>query len=304
MLSAGDSQRVAVLMRETAAAELLPRFRTLAKGDIRLKGQGDLVTVADVASERRLAVGLARILPGVPVVGEEAVENDRGLVDLIGRPGEACWIVDPLDGTANFVAGRDRFAMIVCLVWDRLAVGGWILDVPHGQMAIALKGQGATLDGIAVRRRKPERPPNGYVGLNVREEFDRQLHPKQRGRLGRVWPGSCSGVEYLEILSGQADFNLYTGAMPWDHAGGTLMLAEAGGEGRRLDGQPYAPSQPTTSGVIAAIHPEVFSDVRAVYEAVRVPRRTRSLSQTSADRPRTDRGFLTDYAFRPWENSY
>ena len=77
-----------------------------------------MVTVADVASEQRLASGLAKILPGVPVVGEEAVESDPGLVDLIGRPGEACWIVDPLDGTANFAAGRDRFAMIVCLVQD------------------------------------------------------------------------------------------------------------------------------------------------------------------------------------------
>ena len=75
MLSAGDSQRVAELMRETAAAELLPRFRNLAKDDIREKRPGDVVTVADVASEQRLAVGLAKILPGVPVVGEEAVEK-------------------------------------------------------------------------------------------------------------------------------------------------------------------------------------------------------------------------------------
>jgi fructose-1,6-bisphosphatase/inositol monophosphatase family enzyme len=271
MLSPGASQRVADLMRETAAAELLPRFRTLAKDEIHFKRPGEVVTVADVASEQRLAVGLATILPGVPVVGEESVEKDPALVNLIGRAGQSCWIVDPLDGTANFAAGRDRFAMIVCLVRDRSAVGGWILDVPHGQMAIALKGQGATLDGIPVRRRKPERPPDGYVGSNVCEQFDRQLHPHQRGKLGRVWPGSCSGIEYLAMLSGRADFNLYSQAMPWDHAAGTLMLTEAGGECRRLDGQPYTPSQPTTSGVITAVHPQVCSDVRAVYEAVCMP---------------------------------
>ena len=57
MLSAGDAQRVAELMRETAAAELLPRFRNLAEGEIRAKRPGDLVTVADVASEQRLASG-------------------------------------------------------------------------------------------------------------------------------------------------------------------------------------------------------------------------------------------------------
>src|SRR5512139_3942178 len=163
MLNPGDSQRVAELMRETAAGELLPRFRTLAKEDIRLKGPGDVVTVADVASEQRLAAGLARILPGVPVVGEEAVEKDPGLVDLIARPGESCWIVDPLDGTANFASGTDRFAIIVCLVRDTVTVGGWILDVPRGHMAVALKGEGVTLDGVQVKRPKPARPPVGFV---------------------------------------------------------------------------------------------------------------------------------------------
>src|SRR5947207_2016514 len=140
MLSAGDSQRVAGLMRETAAAEVLPRFRNLTKQDIREKRPGDIVTVADVASEQRLASGLAKILPGVPVVGEEAVEADPGLLDLIGRRGESCWIVDPLDGTANFAAGKDQFAVIVCLVQDGATVGAWILDVPKGRMAVALMG--------------------------------------------------------------------------------------------------------------------------------------------------------------------
>lgn len=271
MLNSAASHRVAELMRETAAAELLPRFRALAEEDIRQKRPGDLVTVADVASEQQLTTGLAKILPGVPVVGEEAAEKNPGLIDLIARPGEACWIVDPLDGTKNFAEGKDRFAMIVCLVHDTVAMGGWILDVPHGQMAIALKGQGITLDGKPVKRRKAERPPDGYVGLNVHQEFDRQLAPQQRRRLGRVWPGNCSGIEYLEILSGQADFNLYSRAMPWDHAAGTLMLTEAGGEGRRLDGQLYAPSQPTTSGIVAAINPRVWSEVRILFEAVRMP---------------------------------
>ncbi len=161
MLSPGDSQRVADLMRETAAAELLPRFRTLSKDEIRFKRPGDVVTVADVASEQRLAVGLAKILPGVPVVGEEAVEKEPGLVDLIGRPGEACWIVDPLDGTANFAAGKDRFAMIICLVRDRSAVAGWILDVPRGRMGVVHKGQGVAVDGAPVRGRPPDRRSSG-----------------------------------------------------------------------------------------------------------------------------------------------
>src|SRR5438874_1043850 len=127
MLGSGDPSRVADLIREVATAALLPRFRNLSKAYIRLKRAGDVVTVADVASAQGLASGLAKILPGVPVVGEEAVENDAGLLDLIGRRGEACWIVDPLDGTANFAAGKDKFAVIVCLVRNTATVGAWIL---------------------------------------------------------------------------------------------------------------------------------------------------------------------------------
>src|SRR5258708_5591634 len=181
-------------MRETAAAELLPRFRTLSKEEIRFKRPGDVVTVADVASEQRLAVGLARILPGVPVVGEEAVEKDPGLVDLIGRPGEACWIVDPLDGTANFAAGKDRFAMIICLVQDRSAVAGWILDVPRGRMAVARKGQGVAVDGTPVRGKPPERPLIGYVGPKPRKAVDRQPPPAARRQLANMSASTCASL--------------------------------------------------------------------------------------------------------------
>jgi len=271
MLSPGDSQRVADLMRETAAAELLPRFRTLAKEDIRFKRPGDVVTVADVASELRLVDGLAKILPGVPVVGEEAVEKDPGLVELIGRPGEACWIVDPLDGTANFAAGKDRFAMIICLVQDRSAVAGWILDVPRGRMAVAHRGQGVTLDGTPVHGTPPTRPLIGFVGFKIRKEFDRQLPPAARQQLGRVSTLGCAGIEYLEILAGRADFSLYRMTKPWDHAAGTLMLGEAGGNAVRFDGQPYAPAQPINAGLIAAARPQTLAQARALFEAVRLP---------------------------------
>src|SRR6266481_3792871 len=89
---------------------------------------------------------------------EEAVEQEPSLVDLIARPGQSCWIVDPLDGTANFAAGKDRFAMIVCLVQDRSAVAGWILDVPRGRMGVVHKGQGVAVDGAPVHGRPPDRP--------------------------------------------------------------------------------------------------------------------------------------------------
>lgn len=271
MLGSGDPSRVADLIRETAAAELLPRFRNLAKDDIRQKRPGDVVTVADIASEQRLAAGLAKILPGVPVVGEEAVEKDPGLVELIGRPGEACWIVDPLDGTANFAAGSEHFAVIVCLVQDAVTTGAWILDVPQGRMAVALEGQGVTLDGIAVTGMEVSDAPGGFVGYKVRKEFDRQLPAAARGKLGRVSTLGCAGIEYLEILSGRAGFSLYRITKPWDHAAGALLMAEAGGGAVRFDGSPYGPAQPVNAGIISAASQGTLSEVKALFDAVRMP---------------------------------
>ena len=271
MLSAGDAQRVAELMRETAAAELLPRFRNLAEGEIREKRPGDLVTVADVASEQRLAVGLARILPGVPIVGEEAVEQDPGLVDLIARPGERCWVVDPLDGTSNFSKGRDVFAMIICLIDDRQTVGGWILDVPNDRMAVALKGQGAAIDGKPVMGQPLKRPPNGLMGWGVRKLFDKQLSADQRRRLGPLTTLNCAGREYVELLSGTYDFNLYRRTKPWDHAAGALMMVEAGGQAARFNGAPFRPEGPLDGGIISGLTAEAVTAAKDVLERVELP---------------------------------
>lgn len=271
MLSAGDAQRVAELMRETAAAELLPRFRNLAEGEIREKRPGDLVTVADVASEQRLAVGLARILPGVPIVGEEAVEQDPGLVDLIARPGERCWVVDPLDGTSNFSKGRDVFAMIVCLIDDRQTVGGWILDVPNDRMAVALKGQGVAIDGKPVTRRPLKRAPNGLMGWGVRKLFDKQLSADQRRRLGPLTTLNCAGREYVELLRGTYDFNLYRRTKPWDHAAGALMMVEAGGQAARFNGAPFRPEGPLDGGIISGLTAEAVTAAKDVLERVELP---------------------------------
>jgi fructose-1,6-bisphosphatase/inositol monophosphatase family enzyme len=271
MIDAGGSERVAELMRETAAAELLPRFRNLSKDEVREKRPGDIVTVADVASEQRLAAGLAKILPGVPVVGEEAVEKDPGLLDLVARPGEACWIVDPLDGTANFAAGRDRFAMIICLVQDATAIGGWILDVPNDRLAVTHRGGGVTLDGKMVQGMPGAGPLNGFVGYKIAKSFDDQLSPGQRARLGSITTLRCAGAEYLEILAGRANFSVYRTTKPWDHAAGTLMMREAGGGAVQFGAAPYSPAQPLNAGLITASTDEALSEARALLEASRLP---------------------------------
>jgi fructose-1,6-bisphosphatase/inositol monophosphatase family enzyme len=259
-------------MRETAALELLPRLRKLAQDDIREKRPGDIVTVADEASERRLAAGLARILPGVPVVGEEAVALEPGLLAHI-LESEAAWIVDPLDGTANFARGNDRFAMIIALVQGGETVAGWILDPVRDRMVMGSRGAGAWLDGAPVRMPPalPLKESVGYVGAKFKREFLRKVRPDVLSRLRRVTTFGCAGIEYMRTLAGHSHFSFYRWTRPWDHAAGALLVQEAGGVANRHDGQPYSPGQPVNAGILVAPDAARWQELRALFTEPAAP---------------------------------
>ena len=104
-----DLYRLAALLDEVAQAEIMPRWRTLEEVQIREKtGPLDLVTDADEAAEKMLVQRLPSLLAGSIVVGEESIEADKSLFDLIGSD-QPVWIVDPVDGTNNFAKGAERF---------------------------------------------------------------------------------------------------------------------------------------------------------------------------------------------------
>src|SRR5690606_27981127 len=90
------------LLRDVSARAILPYYRKLAADQVTAKAADDVVTVADNLSEEMLAEGLARIIPGLPIVGEEAAHAYPAVQDRLSGD---CWIVDPLDGTRNFAKG-------------------------------------------------------------------------------------------------------------------------------------------------------------------------------------------------------
>ena len=107
---------VAALLRDAGRAEILPRFRNLADGAVRMKtGPLDLVTEADEAAERRITEGLRREFPGCVVIGEEAASANPALLhDLAGA--DLAFVVDPVDGTANFAAGLALFGVMAAAI--------------------------------------------------------------------------------------------------------------------------------------------------------------------------------------------
>lgn len=265
-------EQVSALVREAAATVVLPMYRQLSVADVYEKAPGELVTVADQRAEQVIAAGLTALLPGSVVVGEEGVAAEPALLGRL-RGTESVWLVDPIDGTANYAAGRPPFAIMVALVRGGATVAGWILDPLTDSLAVAETGAGTYVDGVRVRVDTGPVPPERLRGpimtrffpADVRESFrDRTRH------LGEVLPGvHCAGREYTELVGGAQHFVVFWRTLPWDHGPGAFLVTEAGGVARRFDGRRYDPTS-DGSGLLVAANESIWSEVRAALRAVGV----------------------------------
>jgi fructose-1,6-bisphosphatase/inositol monophosphatase family enzyme len=258
-------ERVEALLREVAAKVVIPRFGHLSPGDIERKAPGDLVTVADREAERELTTGLLRLLPGSTVVGEEAVAADSALMGRLRQPGDV-WLVDPVDGTANYAAGRTPFAMMVALVRSGQTVLACILDPVTDRAATAELGSGAYLGGERVIAPRTPRMAADLRGVCAGRYFPNDVRSEIAGArrtVGEVLPGHmCAGYEYPAIARDEQQFAFFWRMLPWDHAPGILFVEEAGGVAWHLDGTPYDPSAPGF-GVLVAQNPDIWQTVRS-----------------------------------------
>ncbi len=256
---------VSALLREAAEVAIRPRFGRLADGDVAFKSPGDPVTIADRESEKLLTDGLTALLPGSFVVGEEAAADDPALLHRAAGSGDV-WVVDPLDGTKNFAAGHGPFAVMVALLRDGAPVAGWILDVLSDPLAVAEAGAGAFIAGERMRTRADDPPPadlRGAIALTYLPD-DLKAQVAERGdRLGEVLPPlHCAGEEYPSIVGGRQDFVMFWRTLPWDHAAGALLVREAGGVVRRLDGTEYVIGD-DGHGLLVAANDDIWRTVRA-----------------------------------------
>lgn len=248
MTTLPDPAAVIRIIREVAAAEILPRFRNLAADDVGSKGSSpyDLVTVADIESEKRLSERLRALAPGSLVVGEEGAEADRGL--LAALAGEApVWVLDPVDGTVNFAHGRACFAVIVAWCLGGETAAGWIYDPVADAVLWSAAGEGVWFEDGKGRRAVCTSWAADIAAMTG------SLTPRAAARLyraqaqhGGISPAvvryGCAGREYMDLATGAIDFAQYTRLKPWDHAAGVLIHREAGGfSALRGGGSPYRP---------------------------------------------------------------
>ena len=259
--------RVTALIVETAAEEVMPRFRMLEADEVQEKNPGELVTVVDVAVEKRLTAALIDLLPGSLVVGEEGVAENPNLLDGLVTEDRYAWIIDPIDGTGNFADGHEPFAVMVALVKGQEILAGWIHDPCSGKTAVGEQGGGAFIDGVrqSVSTKKTLSEMRGSLhGSRWGPVELRERVLEARRTLDIVRSLHCAGHEYLRLLTGEMDFTFFTRTKPWDHIPGTLLHAEAGGYNRLLDGAPYRPSDYDASGILMAPNEATWQSLREV----------------------------------------
>ena len=146
-----DVDAIGALIVEVSERVIVPRFRSLVAGDVSEKGTDDVVTVADTEAEELLTAQLLATYPGVPVIGEEAVAADPRLVENLDELA-SYWLLDPLDGTANFVGGDPGFGTMLALVHDGEPVAAWLWLPVRDVMVTAEKGAGAWSGGRRLAR--------------------------------------------------------------------------------------------------------------------------------------------------------
>lgn len=227
-----------------AAAELQERFGRPPRGVRTKSSPTDLVSDADLSAESAIRAVLSRLRPGDAILGEEGGETGAG---------ELRWVVDPLDGTANFLFGIPAFAVSVACEDAAGSIVGVVLDPVRGECFEATRSAGPTLNGEPIRvAQRANTLDQALVATGF--AFDAHLRACEAHVLARVLPRirdirrlGAAALDLCWCACGRYDAYYERGLNPWDTAAGSLIASRAGLAVRELAARPDEPA-----GTVAA----------------------------------------------------
>ena len=252
---------VLAVMQDAATRAILPRYQSLAAHEIDAKAAGDVVTIADKEAELILAEGLAKLLPEAAIVGEEAAHADPALLDRLGNA--LCWIIDPVDGTNNFAAGKPPFGVMVALAEAGETIAGWIYDPLSGRLCHAHRSGGAFVGAERITARSTgANPPIAAISLVFMDPAQREAmkaHIAPHYTLTDI--PRCAAEQYPRLVLGINDVSIFERTLAWDHAAGVLFVNEAGGKAARPDGRAYRVDEAHLPGLIGAASEALWEEM-------------------------------------------
>jgi myo-inositol-1(or 4)-monophosphatase len=226
----------------TAAARvagegLMRRFRDRGSLRVELKGRADFVSTADLESQETLR---ARLLGAYPTFGFLAEEGDPAPDD---RARDARFIVDPLDGTTNFLHGLPHFAVAIALERRGRVVAGVVYDPAKNEMFAAREGAGTTLDGSPARVATDRDLSAALVGTGIPHSNAPERHELYLRRLAGAMKEAAgirrfgaAALDLAYVAAGRFAAFFETGLKPWDVAAGAHLVREGGGRVSELGG--------------------------------------------------------------------
>jgi myo-inositol-1(or 4)-monophosphatase len=225
---------------------------------------GDVVTFADAEVQRRLVTALRAVAPEIGFVGEEGLDES-----VVGGP---TWVIDPIDGTHNFVRGYPGFCVSIGLVVGGDSVLGVIWDSVDDAVYWAVRGEGAHRDGVRLRRPEPKALEHALVGTNfttrsARSPVDRAVFTEIVRRAAGVRESGACCRDFCLFVSGRTDLFWQFDLKSWDVAAGVCLVREAGGAvvfGDAPDDWVRAPGLATFAG-----EPALVDEAVAVWRAAR-----------------------------------
>jgi len=247
-------------MAREAGALLTGHFRRRVK--VEYKGDVDLVTVADRASERLITDRIRNRWPDHNIMGEEGTRQEQG--------SDYRWYVDPLDGTTNFAHGFPVFCVSLGVEHKGTRVAGVVYDPTRDEMFSAEKGSGAYLNGERIGVSKVDNLAECLVATgfpshkrhkNPNIFFYHQITLKTHG----VRRAGSAALDLCSVAAGRFDgfweFNLN----PWDTAAGVLLVEEAGGRVTGFSGQPFKIDSRETLASNAIVHEALMREFDTIF---------------------------------------
>ncbi len=239
------------------AGELvMNRFRTDV--EVSLKGRANVVTDADLASERIILDYVTDEYPDFGILSEES--------EPVAGSSSYTWVVDPIDGTRNFAEGIPHFCIVVAIANGDQVVAGVTYDPVRGELFSARQGGGAHLDGQSIHISDRQNIDEAILGFDLGYDFDQAKHLMEM--VSGIWPQisgyrlmGSSAMSIAYTAAGRIDLYAHHSLSSWDIASGILLAQEAGA--RVLDRATLQPATLFSPGVIIA-HPTLMEQFLAM----------------------------------------